>query len=77
MPQKPTKPIRKAQLWAKRSTHLRTQLDNLALKKTQHLDAEALIKVFLTRKSLRLRAAAKPHSAMLKRVSVRARRKPE
>ena len=54
-PQKPTKPIRKAQLWAKRSTHLRTHLDNLALKKTQHLDAQALIKVFLTRKSLRLR----------------------
>ena len=55
MPNKPTKPIRKAQLWAKRSTHLRTHLDNLALKKTQHLDAEALIKVFLTRKSLRLK----------------------
>ena len=55
MPNKPTQPIRKAQLWAKRSTHLRTHLDNLALKKTQHLDAEALIKVFLTRKSLRLK----------------------
>ncbi len=55
MPNKSTKPIRKAQLWAKRSTHLRTHLDNLALKKTQHLDAEALIKVFLTRKSLRLK----------------------
>ena len=55
MPNKPTKPIRKAQLWAKRSTNLRTHLDNLALKKTQHLDAEALIKVFLTRKSLRLK----------------------
>ncbi len=55
MPQKPTKPIRKAQPWAKRSTHLRTQLDNLALKKTQHLDAQALIKVFLIRKSLRLK----------------------
>ena len=55
MPNKPIKPIRKAQLWAKRSTHLRTHLDNLALKKTQHLDAEALIKVFLTRKSLRLK----------------------
>jgi DNA-binding Lrp family transcriptional regulator len=55
MPQKPTKPIRKAQLWAKRSRHLRTQLDNLALKKTQHLDAQALIKVFLIRKSLRLK----------------------
>ena len=54
-PNKPTIPIRKAQLWAKRSTHLRTHLDNLALKKTQHLDAEALIKVFLTRKSLRLK----------------------
>ena len=54
-PNKPTKAIRKAQLWAKRSTHLRTHLDNLALKKTQHLDAEALIKVFLTRKSLRLK----------------------
>ena len=55
MPQKPTNPIRKAQLWAKRSTHLRTHLDNLALKKTKHLDAQALIKVFLTRKSLRLK----------------------
>ena len=55
MPNKSTKPIRKAQLWAKRSTHLRTQLDNLALKKTQHLDAQALIKVFLIRKSLRLK----------------------
>ena len=54
-PKKPTKAIRKAQLWAKRSTHLRTQLDNLALKKTQHLDAQALIKVFLIRKSLRLK----------------------
>ena len=54
-PHHPTKAIRKAQLWAKRSTHLRTQLDNLALKKTQHLDAQALIKVFLIRKSLRLK----------------------
>lgn len=45
----------KAQIWAKRSVHLRTHLDNLALKKTQHLDAQALIKVFLTRKSLRLK----------------------
>ena len=55
MPNKPTKATRKAQLWAKRSTHLRTHLDNLALKKAQHLDAQALIRVFLLRKSLRLK----------------------
>ena len=55
MPHKPTKAIRKAQLWAKRSTHIRTHLDNLALKKVQHLDAQALIRVFLLRKSLRLK----------------------
>ena len=55
MPNKPTKATRKAHLWAKRSTHLRTHLDNLALKKAQHLDAQALIRVFLLRKSLRLK----------------------
>mgnify|MGYP003328258898 CR=1 FL=1 len=57
MPNHQTTPRKqsKAQIWAKRSVHLRTHLDNLALKKTQHLDAEVLIKVFLTRKSLRLK----------------------
>jgi hypothetical protein len=57
MPQHQQSPRKqsKAQLWAKRTVHLRTYLDNLALKKTQHLDAQALIKVSLTRKSLRLK----------------------
>ena len=55
MPNKPTKAIRKAQLWVKRSTHVRSHLDNLALKKTQHQDAQALTKVFFLRRSLRLK----------------------
>ena len=53
--QKPTKPIRTAQLWAKRSSHVRSYLANLSLKKSQHLDAQVLIKVFFIRKSLRLK----------------------
>ena len=52
---KPTKPIRTAQLWAKRSSHVRSYLANLSLKKSQHLDAQVLIKVFFIRKSLRLK----------------------
>ena len=70
MPQKPTKAIRKAQLWAKRSIHLRTHLDNLALKKAQHLDAQALIRVFLLRKSLRLKLSD-VYLAKLWRMSMR------
>ena len=69
-PNKPTIPIRKAQLWAKRSTHLRTHLDNLALKKAQHLDAQALIRVFLLRKSLRLKLSD-VYLAKLWRMSMR------
>ena len=68
--QKPTKAIRRAQLWAKRSTHLRTHLDNLALKKAQHLDAQALIRVFLLRKSLRLKLSD-VYLAKLWRMSMR------
>ena len=70
MPHKPTKAIRKAQLWAKRSTHIRTHLDNLALKKAQHLDAQALIRVFLLRKSLRLKLSD-VYLAKLWRMSMR------
>ena len=54
-PQKPTKAIRKDQVWSKRSIHLRTHIDSLALKKTQQLDAHALVKVFFFRRSLRLK----------------------
>ncbi len=54
-PQKPTKAIRKDQVWSKRSIHLRTHIDSLALKKTQRLDAHALVKVFFFRRSLRLK----------------------
>ena len=55
MPHKPTKATRKAQLWAKRSIHLRSHIDSLGLKKTQQLDAHALVKVFFFRRSLRLK----------------------
>ena len=68
--QKPTKAMRKAHLWAKRSTYLRTHLDNLALKKAQHLDAQALIRVFLLRKSLRLKLSD-VYLAKLWRMSMR------
>ena len=54
-PRKPTKAIRKDQVWSKRSIHLRTHIDSLALKKTQQLDAHALVKVFFFRRSLRLK----------------------
>ncbi len=55
MPKKTTKAIRRAQLWAKRSIHVRSYLDNLALKKSQHQDAQSLVKVFFLRRSLRLK----------------------
>jgi DNA-binding Lrp family transcriptional regulator len=54
-PQKPTKAIRKDQVWSKRSIHLRSHIDSLGLKKTQRLDAHALVKVFFFRRSLRLK----------------------
>ena len=54
-PRKPTKAIRKDQIWSNRSIHLRTHIDSLALKKTQRLDAHALVKVFFFRRSLRLK----------------------
>ncbi len=54
-PQKPTKAIRKDQGWSKRSIHLRSHIDSLGLKKTQRLDAHALVKVFFFRRSLRLK----------------------
>ena len=55
MPQKPTKAIHKDQVWSKRSIHLRSHIDSLGLKKTQRLDAHALVKVFFFRRSLRLK----------------------
>lgn len=55
MPNKPTKAIRKDQVWSKRSIHLRSHIDSLGLKKTQRLDAHALVKVFFFRRSLRLK----------------------
>ncbi len=54
-PKKPTKAIRKDQVWSNRSIHLRSHIDSLALKKTQRLDAHALVKVFFFRRSLRLK----------------------
>lgn len=54
-PRKPTKAIRKDQVWSKRSIHLRSHIDSLGLKKTQRLDAHALVKVFFFRRSLRLK----------------------
>ncbi len=55
MPQKPTKPIRKAQVWAKRSVHLKSYLQDLP--RRLRLDVEALVKIFLTRRSLLLKLA--------------------
>ena len=46
-PNKPTKAIRKDQVWSKRSIHLRSYIDSLGLKKTQQLDAHALVKVYI------------------------------
>ena len=54
-PNKPTKAIRKDQVWSNRSIHLRSHIDSLGLKKTQRLDAHALVKVFFFRRSLRLK----------------------
>ena len=51
--QKPTKPFRKAQLWARRSVHLKTYLQELP--RRLRLDIEALVKIFLTRRSLLLK----------------------
>ena len=54
-PNKPTKPIRQAQLWAKRTVHLKTFLQDLP--RRLRLDIEALVKIFLTRRSLLLKLA--------------------
>ena len=54
-PKKPTKPIRRAQLWARRTVHFKTYLKNLP--RRLRLDAEALVKIFLTRRSLLLKLA--------------------
>ena len=54
-PKKPTKAIHKDQVWSNRSIHLRSHIDSLGLKKTQKLDAHALVKVFFFRRSLRLK----------------------
>ena len=51
--QKPAKPFRKAQVWARRSVHLKTYLQELP--RRLRLDIEALVKIFLTRRSLLLK----------------------
>ena len=51
--QKPTKPFCKAQVWARRSVHLKTYLQELP--RRLRLDIEALVKIFLTRRSLLLK----------------------
>ena len=45
----------KAQIWAKRSVHLKTYLQDLP--RRLRLDVEALVKIFLTRRSLLLKLA--------------------
>ena len=45
----------KVHLWAKRSVHLKTHLQNLP--RRLRLDVEALVKIFLTRRSLLLKLA--------------------
>ena len=57
MPQHQTTPRRssKAQIWAKRSVHLKTYLQDLP--RRLRLDIEALVKIFLTRRSLLLKLA--------------------
>ena len=57
MPQHQSTPRRssKAQLWAKRSVHLKTYLQDLP--RRLRLDIEALVKIFLTRRSLLLKLA--------------------
>ena len=57
MPNHQTTPRRssKAQLWAKRSVHLKSYLQDLP--RRLRLDVEALVKIFLTRRSLLLKLA--------------------
>ena len=57
MPKHQTTPHRssKAQLWVKRSVHLKTYLQDLP--RRLRLDVEALVKIFLTRRSLLLKLA--------------------
>ncbi len=57
MPQHQTIPRRssKAQIWAKRTVHLKTHLQDLP--RRLRLDVEALVKIFLTRRSLLLKLA--------------------
>ena len=57
MPQHQSTPRRssKAQLWAKLSVHLKTYLQDLP--RRLRLDIEALVKIFLTRRSLLLKLA--------------------
>ena len=45
----------KAQIWAKRTVHLKTYLQDLP--RRLRLDIEALVKIFLTRRSLLLKLA--------------------
>ena len=57
MPNHQTTPRRssKAQIWAKRTVHLKTHLQDLP--RRLRLDIEALVKIFLTRRSLLLKLA--------------------
>jgi hypothetical protein len=55
MLKKPTKPIRTAQIWARRSVHFKTYLKDLP--RRLRLDVEALVRIFLTRRSLLLKLA--------------------
>ena len=57
MPQHQTTPRRpsKAQIWAKRTVHLKTHLQDLP--RRLRLDIEALVRIFLTRRSLLLKLA--------------------
>ena len=53
--QQPPRKQSKAQLWAKRTVHLKTYLQDLP--RRLRLDIEALVKIFLTRRSLLLKLA--------------------
>ncbi len=53
--QQPHRKQSKAQIWAKRSVHLKTYLQDLP--RRLRLDVEALVKIFLTRRSLLLKLA--------------------
>ena len=57
MPQHQQSPRKqsKAQIWAKRTVHLKTYLQDLP--RRLRLDVEALVKIFLTRRSLLLKLA--------------------